>query len=114
MSAVAGREAGAVGGWASLPSLEHGVPPSGHGACTALAAAWGKERPGQEGQESCPIFGLQNQTKPFFLSGRYSQCVWASGSWEAVVAKSWLWDPRRWKSESSLLLFDILIYLRPL
>lgn len=62
MSAAAGREAGAVDGWASLPSLGHGVPPSGHGACTAPAAARRKERPGQEGWESCLIFELQNQT----------------------------------------------------
>lgn len=44
MSAVAGTEAGAVVNWASLPSLGHVVPPSGHGACTSLAAAWGKDQ----------------------------------------------------------------------
>lgn len=42
MSAVAGTERGAVVNWAGLPSLGHVVPPSGHAACTSLAAAWGE------------------------------------------------------------------------
>lgn len=93
MSALAGTEAGDVVNWVSLPSLGHVVPPSGHGACTVLAAAWGKDRSRRGGRGWAGILPNIWASKPIqivFPSGRCLWYMWAASNSETVIAKSWL------------------------